>query len=256
MKTRIISGLIGFSLLLLIVILGGNVLNIAILSISLVGVYEFHKAIRNNIEEVSPMIIINYIFTVSLFVTNYIGKSSLDFIIFLYVITILVTSVFSNKHNLKDAAITILGGLYIPFFFYHMYLLNDSIYIWIVFISAFATDTFAYFVGVLFGKHKLCPNISPNKTIEGSLGGILGCLISVALFALYFKLDNVLSISIMSIILSVMSQIGDLTASSIKRAVNIKDYGNLMPGHGGVLDRFDSILFTTPIVYYYITYFL
>ena len=165
-------------------------------------------------------------------------------------------SVFSNKHNLKDAAITILGGLYIPFFFYHMYLLNDSIYIWIVFISSFATDTFAYFVGVLFGKHKLCPEISPKKTIEGSLGGIIGCVISVTLFAIYFKLDNVLSISIMSVILSAMSQVGDLTASSIKRAVNIKDYGNLMPGHGGVLDRFDSILFTTPIVYYYITYFL
>ena len=255
MKTRIISGLIGFSILLLIVILGGNILNVAILTISLIAVHEFHKAIRN-IENINPVRSLNYLFTVGLFLTNYSSRISVDFIIFLYVIAMLVSSVLSKKHTVKDAAVTLLGGLYIPFFFYHMYLLNGSIYIWIVFLSAFATDTFAYFSGVFFGKRKLCPNISPKKTIEGSIGGIIGCLITVTLFSLYFKLDNILGLAILSIVLSIMSQMGDLTASNIKRTAEIKDYGDLMPGHGGILDRFDSILFTTPIVYYFITYII
>ena len=255
MKTRIISGVIGFSLLLLIVILGGKILNIAILAISLIAIHEFHKAIRN-IENINPVRSLNYIFTVGLFLTNYSEKISVDFIIFIYIVSLLVSSVFSKKHTLKDTAMSLLGGLYIPFFFYHMYLLNDSIYIWIVFLSAFATDTFAYFSGMFFGKHKLYPSVSPKKTIEGSVGGIIGCVITITLFSLYFKLDNIFGLVILSIVLSVMSQIGDLTASKIKRTAEIKDYGDLMPGHGGILDRFDSILFTTPIVYYYITYMI
>lgn len=254
MKTRIISGLIGFSLLLLIVILGGNVLNLAIFGISLIAIHEFHKAVRQ-IDKIEPMRVVNYLFATALFLTNFIDIS-IDFIIFIYILAILVSSVFSNKRNLKDAAISLLGGLYIPFFFYHMYLLNDSIYIWIVFLSAFSTDTFAYFSGVLFGKHKLYPEVSPKKTIEGSIGGIIGCLIIITTFSIYFKLDNIIGMAILSIVLSIMSQIGDLTASKIKRTANIKDYGDLMPGHGGILDRFDSILFTTPIVYYYITYII
>lgn len=255
MKTRIISGVIGFFILLLIVILGGNILNVAILAISLIAVHEFHKAIRH-IENINPVRTLNYLFTIGLFLTNYSSRITVDFIIFLYVISMLVSSVLSKKHTLKDVAITLLGGLYIPFFFYHMYLLNESIYIWIVFLSAFATDTFAYFSGVFFGKRKLCPTISPKKTIEGSIGGIIGCLIVIVLFSIYFKLENIFGLAMLSIVLSVMSQIGDLTASNIKRTAQIKDYGDLMPGHGGILDRFDSILFTTPIVYYFITYII
>lgn len=255
MKTRIISGLIGLPLLILIVLLGGNVLNLAVLIISLIGVYEFHRALRN-IEGTNPITFLNYIFTVSLFLITYTEKISIDLVIFTYIILTLISSVFSIKHSIKDAAISLLGGLYIPFFFYHMYLLDGSIYIWLVFISAFATDTFAYFTGVTIGKHKLYPRVSPKKTIEGSLGGIIGCLITVMIFSVYFKLDNLIAIAILSIILSVMSQIGDLTASTIKRTANIKDYGDIIPGHGGILDRFDSILFTTPIVYYYIVYII
>lgn len=255
MKTRIISAIIGFSLLLLLVLLGGTVLNIAILIVSLIGLYEFNRAVRN-IEGMNPILSVNYVFTVCLFLLNYTDKVSINFLIFLYIIITLSFLVFGKKHLFNDIPITILGGLYIPFFFYHMYLLNDSIYIWIVFIAAFATDTFAYFAGVFFGKHKLCPEISPKKTIEGSIGGILGCVISIVIFSFIFKLDNILKMAILSIVVSIMSQVGDLTASRIKRTAGVKDYGDLMPGHGGVLDRFDSILFTTPIVYYYIMYIL
>ena len=255
MKARIISGIIGLSLLIAIVMMGGNILNISILALSLIGLYEFHKAIRQ-IESINPISYLNYIFAISIFLTNYITNMTIDFVMFIYIILVLSALVFNSKSSFKDVTATLFGGLYIAFFFYHIYLLSGSIYIWIVFIAAFATDTFAYFSGVLLGKHKLCPTISPKKTIEGSVGGIMGCLITIIVFCMYFEVDNIMRISILSIVLSVMSQIGDLTASKIKRTANIKDYGNLMPGHGGVLDRFDSILFTAPIVYYYMTYLI
>lgn len=255
MKTRIISGIIGISLLLLIVILGGNILNISVLCISIIGLYEFHKAVRK-IEDINPVTYLNYIFAISIFLTNYIKSLPINLIMFIYIILVFSSLIFRNKSTFKDITVTLFGGLYIPFFFYHIYLLNGSKYIWIVFIAAFATDTFAYFSGVLLGKHKLCPTISPKKTIEGSIGGITGCFIAINIFCLYFKIDSILKVSILSIVLSIMSQMGDLTASKIKRTANIKDYGNLMPGHGGVLDRFDSILFTAPIAYYYMAYLI
>lgn len=255
MKTRIISALIGFSLLLLLVILGGTVLNIAILIVSLIAVYEFNRVVRN-IDGMNPILSVNYVFTICLFLLNYTETIEIEFLIFIYIITTLSFLVFGKKHVFSDVPITLLGGLYIPFFFYHMYLLNDNIYIWIVFIAAFATDTFAYFSGMFFGKHKLCPEISPKKTVEGSIGGIVGSVVTIVIFSIVFKLENILGMAILGVILSVMSQIGDLTASRIKRTAGVKDYGDLMPGHGGVLDRFDSILFTTPIVYYYIIYVL
>jgi phosphatidate cytidylyltransferase len=117
------------------------------------------------------------------------------------------------------------------------------------------TDTFAYFSGYLFGKHKLIPNVSPKKTIEGSIGGILGSTICCLIFGYIFKLDMALMI-VMGIIGSIIAQIGDLFASSIKRYVGIKDYGNLIPGHGGVLDRFDSVILVAPFVYSAVIFFM
>ena len=148
--------------------------------------------------------------------------------------------------------VTLLGFIYIPVFLSHINLLSNtgSIYIWLVFIFAWISDTFAYFTGVFFGKHKLIPHISPKKTIEGSIGGILGTVLVTVAFAMFFKEENPIYFVPLAIVGSTVSQLGDLFASAIKREFNIKDYGNLIPGHGGVLDRFDSILFTAPLTYY------
>ena len=124
----------------------------------------------------------------------------------------------------------------------------------LIFIGAWVTDTFAYFVGYLFGKHKLIPKVSPKKTIEGSIGGILGSTVGCMVFAYLFNLDMPVMIIIGSVG-SVIAQFGDLFASSIKRYVGIKDYGTLIPGHGGVLDRFDSVILVAPFVYYSIMLF-
>lgn len=127
--------------------------------------------------------------------------------------------------------------------------IGNTYNIFIIYIISWGTDTFAYLVGVLFGKHKLCPNISPKKTIEGSIGGILGSMILLNIFNIYLFKYNFIFINIMAIFTSVIAQVGDLFASKIKRENNIKDFGNLILGHGGVLDRFDSILFVTPVIY-------
>lgn len=256
MKIRVISGIIGLLILFIVVFAGGHILNISTLLISLIGLYEFDKAIKN-INGFKTIIFVNYLFAIGLFTLIILSRKDLfTILIFIYTITLLCILVFDDKIKINDVAMTVLGALYIPFFISHIALLGDSIYIWIVFITAWGTDTFAYFVGVNFGKRRLCPNLSPNKSIEGSIGGILGSLILTLLFSYYFKLDNTLNMSILSIICSIMAQVGDLTASRIKRLANIKDYGKIMPGHGGILDRFDSILFTGPIVYYYIVYFV
>lgn len=252
MKTRTISGLIGFILLIFIVTIGGTLLNLSILGLTLIGLREFHKTVKN-IENIKTIDSINYILAVGLFLLNFTDKDFLSLVFFLYIVTILSISVIKKDYTIKDISSTILGGMYISFFLYHMYLLNGHIYIWIVFLGAFATDTFAYFSGMMFGKKKLCPEISPKKTIAGSIGGIIGSIFILLIFSKYFKIENIVAIIILSIIISIMSQVGDLTASKIKRAAGIKDYGKLIPGHGGVLDRFDSVLFTAPIVYYYVT---
>ena len=159
-----------------------------------------------------------------------------------------------------DIIVTFFGIFYVEILLDFIVLIMNNFpdghkLVWLVFIIAFMTDTFAYFSGYLFGKHKLIPNVSPKKTIEGSIGGILGSTISCLIFGHIFNLNMVLML-ILGSIGSIIAQIGDLFASSIKRYVGIKDYGNLIPGHGGILDRFDSVILVTPFVYSAIIFFI
>ncbi len=127
---------------------------------------------------------------------------------------------------------------------------NGEFLILFPFIAAWLTDTGAYFTGVFLGRHKLCEKISPKKTIEGSVGGIIACVISLFVFSSIMDLSlNPILLGVGAVVLSAIAQIGDLSFSIIKREYNIKDYGNIMPGHGGVLDRFDSSVFTIPASY-------
>ena len=129
----------------------------------------------------------------------------------------------------------------------------------LIFIGAWMTDTGAYFVGVLFGKHKLIPKVSPKKTIEGAFGGILGCIVGFVLYGFIIQSIcdvkvNYVAMVVLATVIAVVSQFGDLVASYIKREREIKDFGFIFPGHGGVLDRFDSIIAVAPTIYF-ITYF-
>lgn len=154
--------------------------------------------------------------------------------------------------------ITFIGFFYVSFSLSHLILisdLDDNFFIWYPFIIAFVTDTFAYFTGKMIGKTKLIPHVSPNKTVEGSLGGIIACLIVSFTYAHYIEPDFQFLAIFMAFIGSILSQMGDLIASKIKRIFDIKDFGKIMPGHGGVLDRFDSLIITLPLVYYFMVLF-
>lgn len=128
--------------------------------------------------------------------------------------------------------------------------------VWLIFISSWICDTCAYLTGMAIGRRKLAPVLSPKKSIEGSIGGVAGSALVGALFAWIFLLpltnqpETVWAVALISAAGAVISQVGDLAASAIKRDHQIKDYGKLIPGHGGIMDRFDSVLFTAPVIYY------
>lgn len=176
-----------------------------------------------------------------------------------------------RRFTIQQACVTLTGIFYVGLSFSHLVLLrfmNQEIaiqsvfgeipvggaFIWIAFICTWASDTFAYFVGSRFGRRKLCPEISPGKTREGLYGGIAGTvLVAIGLgnlFSFSFVHMVVLGLSI-----ALAATIGDLVESTFKRLTGIKDSGHIIPGHGGVLDRFDSMMFTVPLVYYYVQVF-
>jgi phosphatidate cytidylyltransferase len=251
---RAITGLILVLLTIALTLKGGKPLAIFVFLISIIGIREFYNAIDNISLSIRP---IGYIACI-LFFFNSLGYNmvSLNSIMAFVTISLLILFVLKEDIKLANISITIFSILYIPFLFQHIIYLDGNIYIWFIFITAWGTDTFAYLAGNLFGKKKLCPNLSPNKTIEGSLGGVLGSILLTILFSKYLNLPNLWGLIILSILGAIIAQFGDLTASKIKRITGIKDYGFIIPGHGGILDRFDSILFTAPLVYYFVKFFI
>ena len=159
---RVISGIIGLILLVGVIKLGGITLNLSVLIISLMGLREFFLALRT--KEYDPLTKLGYLMVFLLFLNN-INDEYLGLIISFSVLVLMISILFKEV-TINDISITLLSILYIPFLLNHIVYLKGSNYIWLVFIIAFGTDTFAYFVGNLFGKHKLCPEVSPNKTIE------------------------------------------------------------------------------------------
>ena len=260
MFVRILSAIIGIPLLLFIVITGGTLLKLSVGVMACIGLNEFFNAFYSI--RIKPSKKIGFTSVILLFLLTYRWMSTeiIMFWVFCTMLMVLVINLFVREMNVNDSAITVLGIFYVAFFMFHIVLVSGipsyGYLIWMIFLSAFSTDTFAYFTGYFFGSRKLCPTISPKKTVEGAIGGVVGSILSGAVFAYFYNIDLIVHCMIIGFIGSVFAQVGDLTASSFKRYVGIKDYGKIMPGHGGVLDRFDSILFTAPTVYYYILFFL
>ena len=255
MKTRVLSGLIMLPLLL-ILYFGGYVLFAACLLIGVMGVREFYNGFREM--DVKPSFGIAVVMAVALYAMNFIGvKYEWYMLWFFAVVLVSLLYLFNIEHRkLEDAMATITGIFYVVFFSFHVTLVDQtgpySNMIWLIVLTAFGTDVMAYFTGFLLGKHKLCPKISPKKTVEGSVGGIIGSIVLSGIFGYFFMPEILVHCLVIGLLGGIVSQFGDLTASIFKRKMGIKDYGNLIPGHGGILDRFDSVLFTGPMVYYYI----
>lgn len=258
MKTRIISGFC-MAPLVGIVYLGDYWLAALVFLIGIIGMREFFNGFRAM--GIHPSDIIAYEALISIFLIHYFAPVDMreTFILAWFVAVIMLCSIYMfrvTEKNPVDAMATIVGIVYIGFFSYHMILideLNDyRILIWLVMLAAFGSDIFAYFTGVFFGKHKMASNLSPKKTVEGAVGGIVGSAVVCGLFGYFLAPSLMIHAIIIGLAGAPISMCGDLTASAYKRKMGIKDYGKLIPGHGGIMDRFDSILFTAPFVYYYI----
>lgn len=255
---RLISGIVLLAIMISTVCIGGNVLFALVVAISFIGLMELYRVI--NIHK-TPLALMGYIATLALDFAIYFGKTEFMF----YTIVVLMLLVMAcyvicyPKYNSTHVSMTIFGFVYVSVMLSYLYQirsLNNGIYlIWLAFIGAWGSDTCAYAVGMLIGKHKLPSELSPKKSIEGCIGGIVGAALIGFIYASIFKThlapiaNPEISFAIIGAVSSVLSQIGDLAASAIKRNHGIKDYGKLIPGHGGILDRFDSIIFTAPIVY-------
>ncbi len=256
MLVRIISAVLGIPLLLFFVIAGGLPLKAAALVISLMGMYEFYKAVSGKIKVVH---IAAFILDILYFIILSADDISVIYSVFIAAVLIIMMLlvIFHDTNNIYDGAIAILGFFYIGVMLSLICKIRDFsiIFAWLPFIFAFASDTGAYFIGSAIGRHKLTPKLSPKKSVEGALGGIVTTAVLSAVYAFVcFKIYS-LDIKYIPVLAaagavgSVFGQLGDLAASAVKRQAGIKDYGKLMPGHGGVMDRFDSVLFTLPFVY-------
>lgn len=257
---RLTSGLLGFPLVLIIFLIGNKfVVDIAMAIIAILAMSEYFNAIS---KVAKPVKWLGYLSCASIATIHLIPETHIE-IIYSLAIPILLLVLFLQviitemKTNFKDIAHTLLGILYIVLLIMFVAKINGmkngNILIWYTILAAWGTDIFAYLVGKHFGKHKFS-KISPKKSIEGCIGGMIGGVLMMLVYTyvvntVWAMNYSYITILIVGIILSILGQIGDFAASSIKRYVDIKDYSNLIPGHGGMLDRIDSLIFLAPFAY-------
>ncbi len=257
---RIMSGIIGMPLVALGLFYANTaIVDIALVVVALIAMYEY----LNTISKVSnPIKWVAYASCFSIGLIHIIPQELLGMFIIIEISTIL-SILFLNviltdmKINFKDVAYTFLGIIYVVFFISFIGFIYGmkagKILIWYVIIASWGTDIFAYIIGKHFGNHKFS-KISPKKSLEGCIAGIIGAIILMQIYTYilntYLETNySYLALIGISIILSLLSQIGDFVASSIKRYAGVKDYGNIIPGHGGILDRIDSLIFIAPFTY-------
>lgn len=260
--TRLASGVVLVILALLTIITGGNILLAVLWGISLIGLHEFYRAVGLE-KKGKGLCIIGMtgvtLYYIGIFWNGSIGTMSILMLVLIAMMTVFVFSF--PKVETADLFAAFFGVVYVAVMLSHIYLIrmepDGKITVWLVFLSSWGSDTCAYCAGRLFGKHKMAPVLSPKKTVEGAIGGALGAAILGGVYAYIMfgvvsqrdPLSHVLIYVVICIFGALISMVGDLAASGIKRLFEIKDYGHLIPGHGGILDRFDSVIFTAPIIY-------
>lgn len=258
---RLLSGIILILIAIVTVVQGGFLLLATVGIISIIGEFELYRTVKM---EKSCLAVIGYAVTVVLYILLYIQvKDAMLIAIIGGMILLMAAYVITYpKYRFEQVAMIIAGSIYVSDMLSYVYQVRMTaigmLAVGLIFIAAWGSDTCAYCTGMLIGKHKLPSELSPKKSIEGCIGGILGAAFIGFVYGTIFQNQVVgitrpdLAFALIGGIGSVISQIGDLAASAIKRNYEIKDYGNLIPGHGGILDRFDSIIFTAPIVYFLI----
>lgn len=248
---RILTATFGIPVIILLVYLGGWSLVVGVGVLTAIGVLEIHRMFHSRGIVFYPWLAIAWIWAILLALGF--GWSLMSVLVLGVAIVAIVALLSSPQESLQGAVTTTWVALYVGLFFAFLPLIRDmaggQLLAYTFFAVIWATDTMAFFVGRQFGRHKLMPGISPGKTWEGTIGGtISGTLVAMGAFHLLH--DSLFDGVIFGLTISIMGQIGDLLESAIKRYSGVKDSGALLPGHGGVLDRFDSSLLTLPIAYY------
>jgi len=261
---RIVSGLVLFPIVAIVLILGNKyIVDFTVSIIAIMSLHEFYKAFRTG-EKANPVSWLGYLAGAMISIIHILPETwnlkTIGLLLPISLGILFLYSIITNlKINIKDIAITFFGIFYIVIFLMYITVIHEDLHqgkilIWFLLFAAWGTDIFAYVVGKTFGKHYFI-KVSPKKTIEGCIGGVFGAITLNLLYIVFCNNVlgiefNYIQITLITIILSILSQIGDLAASTIKRYTGIKDFSNLIPGHGGMLDRIDSIVFTAPFAYF------
>lgn len=256
-KTRLLSGILLVVIALITVITGGNVLFATLFLISMIGVYELYRVFEIENKAVG---ICGFLFAAGYYGLLYakpLLPDTTDWFMLLFmafVICLMAVLVFSYpKYRTEQVLAAFFGVFYVAAMLSYIYqtrILPGGVFqVWLVFICAWGCDTCAYCVGMLIGKHKMAPVLSPKKSVEGGIGGVVGAGLLGVIYAAAIQ-GPMVEYAVICGIGALISMVGDLAASAIKRNQGIKDYGKLIPGHGGILDRFDSVIFTAPVIYY------
>lgn len=256
---RVLSALVGIPLIILAVWHGGVPLLCLIALIIFLGIKEMNVMLINLglkpslwLSQAGGLILVGGAY---LYNDGYPGPT-ITIILFLLLIA---TVALYPRYSLLDSAGILMGTLYVGLmsYFYLIRTLPDG-WIWLVFMFAgtWACDTAAFFMGKAFGKRRLAPELSPKKTHEGAIGGILGSVLVAYIFVIIYPFLSIPKMLLLGLCLGVAAEVGDLLESAFKRQAGLKDSSTLIPGHGGILDRFDSALFTAPLVYYFVRLFI
>lgn len=256
--TRLMSSIVLVIVALTTILLGGDVLLVTLLLLSLVGVSEYYKVF--GIEKKAPGLVgyaavVVYYLLVRFSLTQF----YLILVVALLMGAMAVYVMTFPKYKTEEIMAVVFGVVYVGVmlsFIYQVRVLENGIYaVWLIFLCSWIADTCAYVVGITMGKHQMTPVLSPKKSIEGGIGGVAGSILLSLLYAWFVKERAEWAVNPMFVfpvicgVGAVISMIGDLAASAVKRNHGIKDYGKLIPGHGGVLDRFDSVIMTAPCIW-------
>ena len=254
-KTRLISGIVLVLAALLVIISGGPVLYGALMCVSVIGAGELMRAMKVHGSRYSLLEITSFLTVIVYYTVLFLGREDLQLAVLIGgVILNMFVYVFTYPRYHADQITAaffsiVYAGVMLSFIYQTRMMEGGAFLVWLIFLCSWGCDTCAYCVGMLIGKHKMAPVLSPKKSVEGAVGGVVGAVLLGAVYGAAVK-GEILEYGVICGAGALISMVGDLAASAIKRNHDIKDYGTLIPGHGGIMDRFDSVIFTAPVIYY------
>lgn len=262
-RTRLLSGIVLVLAVFFLISRGGIILYAAVAAVSLIGMRELYQAMgvrpgASGKENISLLELAGYGGALLYYAAVWFGVREYGIFALVAALAVLMSVyVFTYpKEQANQVMAAFFGVVYVAVMLSCIYLTRQMeggfYHVWLIFLCSWGCDTCAYCVGVLFGRHKMAPVLSPKKSIEGAAGGVAGAALLGILYA-YLTKGDMAGYGVICAAGALLSMVGDLAASAIKRQTGIKDYGKLIPGHGGILDRFDSVIFTAPVIYFLVT---